>query len=80
MLKEGKLKKETLVVTHYSNMGLVKAVEEAGGQVVRVKNGDRCVVEERRREGYNLGGEQSGHIIFLDHTTTGMVRFRLCRF
>jgi len=71
MLKEGKLKNNTLVATHYSNMGLVKAVEEAGGKVIRVKNGDRYVVEEMRREGYNLGGEQSGHIIFLDHTTTG---------
>ncbi|MBW2963365.1 phosphoglucosamine mutase, partial [Candidatus Woesearchaeota archaeon] len=44
---------------------------EAGGQVIRVKNGDRYVVEEMRQQGYNLGGEQSGHIIFLDHTTTG---------
>ncbi|MCK4589924.1 MAG: phosphoglucosamine mutase [Nanoarchaeota archaeon] len=71
MLKSGKLKGNTLVVTNYSNVGLVKCVEEAGGQVVRVKNGDRYVVEEMRRKGYNLGGEQSGHIIFLDHTTTG---------
>ncbi|MFC1801056.1 phosphoglucosamine mutase [Nanoarchaeota archaeon] len=71
MLKKGKLKKNTLVVTGYSNMGLIKAIEGAGGQVVRVKNGDRYVVEEMRREGYNLGGEQSGHIIFLDYTTTG---------
>jgi len=71
MLKEGKLKKNILVVTHYSNIGLVKTLEEAGGKVVRVKNGDRYVVEEMRRQGYNLGGEQSGHIIFLDYTTTG---------
>jgi len=71
MLREGKLKKNTLVVTHYSNMGLVKCVEENGGKIVRVKNGDRYVVEEMRRNGCNLGGEQSGHIVFLDHTTTG---------
>lgn len=71
MIKEGKLNQNTLVVTHYSNMGLVKAIEEHGGKVVRVKNGDRYVVEEMRKNGYNLGGEQSGHMIFLDHTTTG---------
>lgn len=71
MLREGKLKGNTLVITQYSNMGLVKCVEENGGRVVRVKNGDRYVVEEMRREGYSLGGEQSGHLIFLDHTTTG---------
>lgn len=70
-LKEGRLKRNTLVATHYSNLGLVKAVEEAGGRVVRVKTGDRYVLEEMRKEGYNLGGEQSGHIIFLDHSTTG---------
>ncbi|MEW5896428.1 MAG: phosphoglucosamine mutase [Nanoarchaeota archaeon] len=70
-LREGRLKKDTLVVTHYSNLGLVKAVEDAGGKVVRVKTGDRYVLEEMRKRGYNLGGEQSGHIIFLDHSTTG---------
>lgn len=70
-LKEGRLKKNTLVATHYSNLGLVKAVEDAGGRVVRVKTGDRYVLEEMRKEGYNLGGEKSGHIIFLDHSTTG---------
>ena len=71
MMKEGKLKSNTLVVTHYSNMGLVKAIENAGGRVIRVKTGDRYVLEEMRLGGYNLGGEQSGHIIFLDSTTTG---------
>jgi len=71
MLKEGRLKNNTLVMTHYSNAGLAKCIEEAGGKVVRVKNGDRYVVEEMRQNNYNLGGEQSGHIIFLDHTTTG---------
>ena len=71
MMKENKLKKNTVVVTHYSNLGLTKAIEDAGGKVVKVKTGDRYVLEEMIREGYNLGGEQSGHIIFLDETTTG---------
>jgi len=71
MIKEGKLKDNTLVVTHYSNVGLAKCLEEVGGRVVKVKAGDRYVVEEMKLGGYNLGGEQSGHLIFLDHTTTG---------
>ncbi|MFH1275836.1 MAG: phosphoglucosamine mutase [Candidatus Woesearchaeota archaeon] len=71
MMAENKLKKNTVVVTHYSNLGLTKAIENAGGKVVKVKTGDRYVLEEMVKEGYNLGGEQSGHIIFLDETTTG---------
>ncbi len=70
-MKEGKLKKNTLVATQYSNFGLVKAVENAGGKVVLAGCGDRYVIEEMRKNGYNLGGEQSGHLIFLDHSTTG---------
>ncbi len=70
-MKEGKLKKNTLVATQYSNFGLVKAVENAGGKVVLASCGDRYVIEEMRKNGYNLGGEQSGHLIFLDHSTTG---------
>lgn len=71
LLKEGKLNKKTVVATVMSNMGLDIAMTKAGGKVVRTGVGDRYVVEEMRKEGYNLGGEQSGHMIFLDHITTG---------
>ncbi|MFQ5735321.1 MAG: phosphoglucosamine mutase [Thermodesulfobacteriota bacterium] len=71
MLREGALKKRTLVATVMSNSGLEEAIEAAGGRVVRTQVGDRYVVEEMLREGYNLGGEQSGHVVFFDHTTTG---------
>ena len=54
-----------------SNMGLEVAIREAGGKVVTVPVGDRYIVEQMRKDGLNLGGEQSGHIIFLDHNTTG---------
>lgn len=71
MLKDGELKKKTVVVTPMSNMGLEIAVRAAGGKVVKAPVGDRYVVETMREQGYNLGGEQSGHLIFLDHNTTG---------
>ena len=69
--KEGKLFQNTIVATPYSNLGLIQAMEEHGIHVVIVQTGDRYVIEEMRRSGYNLGGEQSGHIIFSDHSTTG---------
>lgn len=71
MIADGTLNKKTVVATVMSNLGLARALEGAGGQVVRTKVGDRYVVERMRAEGYNLGGEQSGHLVSLDHTTTG---------
>jgi phosphoglucosamine mutase len=71
MLKEGRLNKKTLVATVMSNMGLEQAMRRAGGKLVRTAVGDRYVVEEMRGSGYSLGGEQSGHLIFADHATTG---------
>ena len=71
MLAEGRLAHNTLVATVMSNMGLDIALRKAGGRVVKTAVGDRYVVEEMRQHGYNLGGEQSGHMIFLDHNTTG---------
>src|SRR3989338_4232269 len=69
--KEGKLFQNTIVATPYSNLGFIRAMEEQGITVVIVQTGDRYVIEEMRKSGYNLGGEQSGHIIFSDHSTTG---------
>lgn len=65
------LAKKTLVSTVMSNIGLERAVAQWGVKVVRTKVGDRYVVEEMRKHGYSLGGEQSGHLVFLDHATTG---------
>jgi phosphoglucosamine mutase len=71
MIKEGRLKKNTLVATVMSNLGLELAMQKAGGKLVRAAVGDRYVMEKMIEGGYNLGGEQSGHIIFLDNNTTG---------
>ncbi len=69
--KRGMLKKDTLVCTVMSNLGLDIAMEQQGIRTVKTKVGDRYVLEEMLRSGYSLGGEQSGHIIFLDQTPTG---------
>jgi phosphoglucosamine mutase len=71
MKERGLLKKNTLVATQMSNFGLEKRMNESGIKVIKTGVGDKYVVDEMRKNGYNLGGEQSGHIIFLDHTTTG---------
>jgi len=71
LLKQRKLNRKTLVATIMSNMGLQIAMEQMGCHLVRTGVGDRYVVECMRREGYSFGGEQSGHLIFLDHITTG---------
>jgi phosphoglucosamine mutase len=69
--QSGRLRKSTIVTTVMSNIGLYKALDENGIQSVKTAVGDRYVMEEMRAGGYNLGGEQSGHVIFLDHNTTG---------
>jgi phosphoglucosamine mutase len=71
MLKRDVLKQNTVVATVMSNMGLDIALNKAGGKVIKTDVGDRYVVEEMRRNGYCFGGEQSGHIVFLEHNTTG---------
>jgi phosphoglucosamine mutase len=71
MLRNGTLRHDTLVGTVMSNLGLEIAIKKMGGRLVRAAVGDRYVVEEMLRGGYNLGGEQSGHIVFLDVNTTG---------
>jgi phosphoglucosamine mutase len=71
MLRKKKLAKKTLVATVMTNLGVERALAAEGGRVVRTAVGDRYVVEAMRAGGYNFGGEQSGHMIFLDHATTG---------
>jgi len=70
-IARGTLKKNTLVATVMSNLGLDHAIRQAGGQVVRTQVGDRYVIERMLQDDLNVGGEQSGHMIFRDFTTTG---------
>lgn len=69
--RRGMLKKDTLVTTVMSNIGLERAMKKAGIALERTQVGDRYVVERMREGGFNLGGEKSGHLVFLDHATTG---------
>ena len=71
MKEQGTLKNNTLVTTVMSNMGLDIALKKHGINNVKTKVGDRYVLEKMLADGFNLGGEQSGHVIFLDHNTTG---------
>ncbi len=71
MIARGALKQATVVATVMSNLGLELCLRDRGIRMLRTKVGDRYVVEAMVRGGYNLGGEQSGHLIFLDHNTTG---------
>jgi len=71
LLEKGNLPKNMLVSTVMSNMALEIFMQEQGGQLLRTAVGDRYVVEAMRREGAMLGGEQSGHLIFMEHSTTG---------
>ncbi len=71
LLKEKSLKENTIVATVMSNLGLFVMGEKLGINIVKTKVGDRYVLEEMLENGYNFGGEQSGHIIFLDYNTTG---------
>ncbi len=69
--EQGRLKEDTVVSTVMSNLGFYKGLEANEMKSVQTAVGDRYVVEEMKKSGYSLGGEQSGHIIFLDHITTG---------
>jgi phosphoglucosamine mutase len=71
MKRDGELRRDTVVATVMSNLGLERALHAQGITLVRTPVGDRYVVEAMRKGGFNLGGEQSGHLIFLDHASTG---------
>lgn len=71
MKRAGTLKRNTIVTTVMANLGFFKGAETLGINALQTAVGDRYVMEEMRKGGYNLGGEQSGHVIFLDYNTTG---------
>lgn len=70
-MRRGVLPKRSIAATVYSNLGLIEAFRQSEGDVVVTDNGDRYVLEAMRERGLAIGGEQSGHIIFLDYNTTG---------
>ena len=80
MRERGVLAHDTVVSTIMCNLGLVKAMEAQGIKVVQTKVGDRYVLEEMRAHGYSIGGEQSGHMILLDHNSTGDGLMTACQF
>jgi len=69
--EQGRLRHDTVVATVMSNFGFVQAMTSAGIRVLQTRVGDRYVLEEMNAGGYNLGGEQSGHVVMADHATTG---------
>lgn len=69
--ERGRLAKDTIVVTSMSNLGLHATMKKAGIKVEVTEVGDRYIIEKMRKNGFNMGGEQSGHIIFMDYVTTG---------
>ncbi len=71
LMADGRLPHNAIAVTVYSNLGLIETFQEAGGRVVITDNGDRKVLAAMREKGLVLGGEQSGHVIFLEHNSTG---------
>ncbi|MBU0549622.1 MAG: phosphoglucosamine mutase [Candidatus Omnitrophica bacterium] len=71
LLKRNKLPKDTIVATVMSNWGLEQAIQKAGGKIIRTPVGDKYILETMSKHGFSFGGEQSGHIIFLEHSTTG---------
>lgn len=71
MLKQGLLRNKKIVSTVMANFGFIKAMEESGIEVIKSQVGDRYVIQDMIKHDVNLGGEQSGHLIFLDHNTTG---------
>jgi phosphoglucosamine mutase len=71
MAADGSLRKKTVVTTPMSNIGLEMTLKDQGIEMIRAQVGDRYVVDAMRKGGFNLGGEQSGHVIFLDQSTTG---------
>ncbi|WP_124061606.1 phosphoglucosamine mutase [Gordonibacter sp. Marseille-P4307] len=80
MRNRGVLRRDTVVSTVMCNLGFVRAMEANGIDVVQTAVGDRYVLEEMRAQGYSIGGEQSGHMILLDHNTTGDGLMTACQF